>query len=129
VPQGGPGPGGPGPGGPEPAGLAGAESGAALLYHIAAAADWVRAQRDGEYRISTRGRSLDQEGFIHASTAAQVAPVANAFYRDHREPLLLLVLDPGRLGAEVRWEPAPGFDGPFPHIYGPIPAAAVRRHN
>ncbi len=53
--------------------------------------------------------------------------MANSFYRDHPEPLLLLVLDPARLGAEVRWEPAPGFADPFPHIYGPIPAAAVLR--
>jgi uncharacterized protein (DUF952 family) len=98
-----------------------------VLYHIAAAPDWAQAQRDGEYRISTRGRTLEQEGFIHASTAAQVAPVANAFYRDHPEPLLVLVLEPARLGAEIRWEPAPGFADPFPHIYGPVPAAAVRR--
>jgi uncharacterized protein (DUF952 family) len=99
-----------------------------VIYHIAAAADWARAQRDGEYRISTRGRTLEQEGFIHASTAAQVAPVANAFYRDHPGPLLLLVLDPARLGAEVRWAAVPGFTAPFPHIYGPVPAAAVVRH-
>ena len=77
--------------------------------------------------MSTRGRTLEQEGFIHASTAAQVAPVANAFYSDHAGQLLLLALDPGRIGAEIRWEPVPGYADPFPHIYGPIPAAAVLR--
>ncbi|HUY52823.1 MAG TPA: DUF952 domain-containing protein [Streptosporangiaceae bacterium] len=65
-----------------------------LLYHIAAAQDWDQAQRDGEYRMSTRGRSLAGEGFIHASTAAQVVPVANALYTDDRRDLLLLVPDP-----------------------------------
>ncbi|MFI5066276.1 MAG: DUF952 domain-containing protein [Streptosporangiales bacterium] len=94
---------------------------------MAAAADWERARRDGAYRVSTRGRTLDQEGFIHASTAAQVAPVANAFYADHDGPLLLLTLDPGRIGADIRWEPVPGHADPFPHIYGPIPVAAVIR--
>lgn len=99
-----------------------------MIYHIAAAADWAQARHDGEYRISTRGRTLEQEGFIHASTAAQVAQVANAFYRGHPAPLVLLVLDPARLGAEVRWEAVPGSAVPFPHIYGPVPAAAVVRH-
>ncbi len=77
--------------------------------------------------MSTRGRTLEQEGFIHASTAAQVAPVANAFYSDHAGQLLLLALAPERIAAEVRWEPAPGHADPFPHIHGPVPVAAVLR--
>jgi glutathione S-transferase len=99
----------------------------AVLYHIAAAPDWAQAQRDGEYRMSTRGRTLAAEGFIHASTASQVIPVANAYYRDEPADLLLLVLDPARIGAEIRWEQAPGSADPFPHIYGPLPVDAVRQ--
>jgi uncharacterized protein (DUF952 family) len=98
-----------------------------VLYHIAAAGDWAQAQRDGEYRMSTRGRTLAEEGFIHASTASQVIAVATAFYQDEHRDLLLLVLDPGRIGAEIRWEQVPGWAEPFPHIYGPLPVAAVRR--
>ena len=66
------------------------------LYHIATAPDWDQARQDGEYRTSTRGRSLREEGFIHASTAAQVLPVANAVYQDEQQDLLLLVLDRDR---------------------------------
>jgi uncharacterized protein (DUF952 family) len=95
------------------------------LYHIATVPDWQQAQRDGEYRTSTRGRSLSEEGFIHASTAGQVLPVANAFYRDEQQDLVLLVLDMGRIGAEIRYEPVPGWADPFPHIYGALDAAAV----
>ena len=95
------------------------------LYHIATVPDWQQAQRDGEYRTSTRGRSLSEEGFIHASTAGQVLPVANAFYRDEQQDLVLLVLDTGRIGAEIRYEPVPGWADPFPHIYGALDAAAV----
>ena len=95
------------------------------LYHIATAPDWAQARRDGEYRTSTRGRSLRDEGFIHASTAAQVLPVANAFYRDEQQDLILLVLDAGRIGAEIRYEPVPAWTDPFPHIYGPLDVAAV----
>ena len=95
------------------------------LYHIATAADWNQAQQDGEYRTSTRGRSLSEEGFIHASTAAQVLPVANAVYLDEQQDLVLLVLDPSRIGAEIRREPVPGWTDPFPHIYGALDVAAV----
>ena len=95
------------------------------LYHIATAADWEQARQDGEYRTSTRGRSLGEEGFIHASTADQVLPVADMVYLDEPEDLVLLVLDPGRIGAEIRDEPVPGWEDPFPHIYGPLDVAAV----
>lgn len=97
------------------------------LYHIALATDWAQAQRDGEYRISTRGRTLAAEGYIHASTASQVLPVANAYYRDEPDDLLLLVLDPAQIGAEIKWEMVPGSADPFPHIYGPLPVRAVRQ--
>ena len=97
------------------------------LYHIATAPDWDQAQQDGEYRTSTRGRSLSEEGFIHASTAAQVLPVANAVYLDEQQDLVLLVLDPGRIAAEIRREPVPGWADPFPHIYGPLNVDAVVR--
>ncbi len=94
------------------------------IYHIAYPADWARAQADGEYRVSTRGATLAQQGFIHASTAAQVDLVANAVYAGE-ESLVLLVIDCARLGAEVVYEPAPGTDQVFPHIYGPLPVSAV----
>ena len=97
------------------------------LYHIATVPDWDQARQDGEYRTLTRGRSLSEEGFIHASTAAQVLPVANAVYLDEQQDLVLLVLDTSRIEAEIRSEPVPGWADPFPHIYGPLDVAAVVR--
>ena len=97
------------------------------LYHIATAPDWDRARQEGEYRTSTRGRTLSEEGFIHASTAAQVLPVANAVYLDEQQDLVLLVLDTSRIAAEIRREPVPGWADPFPHIYGPLNVDAVIR--
>jgi uncharacterized protein (DUF952 family) len=96
----------------------------AFIYHIAAAADWERAVRDGRYTMSTRGLTLAEQGFIHASTADQVILVANAFYRGVPD-LLLLVIDPERVGPEIRYESVPGQARPYPHIYGPLNLDAV----
>jgi uncharacterized protein (DUF952 family) len=95
-----------------------------LIYHIAEAADWKQAQRDGQYTMSTRGRTLAEEGFIHASTAAQVPLVAAAYYRDAPD-LVLLVIDTERVGPELRYEQVPGQPDPYPHIYGPLNLDAV----
>ena len=95
-----------------------------MIYHIATAADWARAQRDGQYTTSTRGRTLAEEGFIHASDAGQVAPVANAYYRGVPD-LIVLIIDPDRVGPEIRYELVPGSDAPYPHIYGPLSTGAV----
>lgn len=99
-----------------------------LIYHIATRADWERALPGGpggEYAISTIGRTLAEEGFIHASSASQVTGVANRYYRDVRGDLLLLAIDPERVRADVRWDEVPGSPLPFPHIYGPLNVDAV----
>lgn len=102
-----------------------------LIYHIATAADWERAERDGEYTISTwdrasaRGRTLAEVGFIHASTAAQTVPTANRFYTGIGEPLVILVIDTARLTARLAYEEVPGSPEKFPHIYGPLNLDAV----
>jgi uncharacterized protein (DUF952 family) len=95
-----------------------------VIYHIASAADWEQAREDGECRTSTRGQRLADVGYIHASTAQQVAPVANAIYGDDTD-LLILVIDADRVEPEIRYEHVPGWDDPFPHIYGPLSARAV----
>ncbi len=97
-----------------------------FIYHIATSADWARAGQDGTYTMSTRGRTLAEEGFIHTSTAGQVALVANAFYRGEPD-LLLLVIDAARVDSEIRYEPVPGHAQPYPHIYGPLNIDAVVR--
>ena len=95
-----------------------------FIYHIATVDDWARAQAEGEYTTSTRGRTLAEQGFIHGSTASQVAPVANMIYQGLPD-LLVLVIDADRVRPEIRLEPVPGWDEPFPHIYGPLNADAV----
>jgi uncharacterized protein (DUF952 family) len=92
-----------------------------LILHITTDAEWQAARRDGVYRAP----SLDSEGFIHCSLPTQVTHVADWFYRDVPD-LVLLAIDPSKLTSPLRWEPsADAFAGDFPHVYGPIDAAAV----
>jgi len=89
------------------------------LLHLALPAEWTTALAAGTYERSTRGKSLAEVGFIHASLPHQVRGVAEAFYADLDE-LVLLRIDPALVDAEVKVE-----DG-FPHIYGALPVEAVR---
>jgi uncharacterized protein (DUF952 family) len=96
-----------------------------VIYHIALASDWEAALEAGEYRISTLGRTLEQEGFLHASTAAQVHGVADAVYAGVQEQLILLTIDERRLTVPLQWDAVPGSAEPFPHLYGPLDVGAV----
>ena len=94
------------------------------LWHIAHRADWKAALADGVYLHSTRGRTLGEEGFIHCSYPHQVGVVARTFYADDPEPLVILEIDRTKLGAtKVRVESVEGVG--YPHLYGPLPTAAV----
>ncbi len=97
------------------------------IYHLALAGDWAAARATGEYRISTRGLTLEQVGFLHASYAHQIAATHQRFYAD-AGPLRLLTIDPHRLaalGLPLRAEAAPGSGELFPHVYGALPLEAV----
>lgn len=94
------------------------------IFHIATVADWEAAQRSGSYTTSTRGRTLAEEGFIHASRADQWPAVRERYYADAAERLLLLVIDTDRLDVPVIEEGVPGGET-FPHLYGPLLPAAV----
>jgi uncharacterized protein (DUF952 family) len=95
------------------------------IFHIATADAWHAALIAGDYRVSTLGVSLADEGFIHASRAGQVDRVRTAFYADAARPLVLLEIDPARLDVELRLEVPPGADQAYPHIYGPLRTHAV----
>ncbi len=93
------------------------------IYHIAKRTDWDAARQAGSYTVSTLGRTLAEEGFIHASKREQVNSVFANFYRGVREPLVLLTIDPDRL--ESPWREDLVGDQSFPHIYGPLNPSAV----
>jgi uncharacterized protein (DUF952 family) len=101
------------------------------ILHAAVPHDWVAARSTGSYAVSSRGLTLADEGFIHASTPAQLPGVLGGFYADRAE-VTLLVLDVDALeaaGSPVHWDEVPGSDDPFPHVYGEIPSSIVGEGN
>ncbi|HKP60580.1 MAG TPA: DUF952 domain-containing protein [Polyangiales bacterium] len=92
----------------------------ASVFRILSADEWQRAQGDGVFR----GAAHDQrDGFIHCSSAVQVAGTLRAHYAGVRD-LLLLFVDASAL--PVRWEPSREGEL-FPHVYGELPVSAVQR--
>ena len=97
------------------------------ILHLTERSLWDAARARGSYEMSTRGRTLADVGFIHCSLRRQLPAVAAFLYGsyDGPDPLVVLVIDEERLTVPVRYEPpAPGAEE-FPHIYGPLPVAAV----
>lgn len=94
----------------------------ATILHITTPAAWERALSAGAYTTPT----LASEGFIHCSEPRQVARVANARFRG-RTGLVLLEIDPARVGNEIKYENLEGGAELFPHIYGPLNLDAVTR--
>ena len=98
----------------------------ASILHLAFVAEWEAARAAGSYRISTRGKSLDDGAtFIHCSRPDQVAMVANSFYADVTEPLCLLVIDTSLLVSALCDEDLDAIGISFPHLYGPLNLDAV----
>ena len=94
-----------------------------VLLHIISRDDWLGARSSCEVRPA----SLAEAGFVHLSTPGQVHLPANRLFFG-RKDMVLLLLDPEWLDAPLRWEPGVPQDPDsmrFPHLYGPVPAAAV----
>lgn len=90
------------------------------IYKIAPRALWQAAEQAGRFD----GAPVDlADGYIHFSTALQVRETAHKHFTGQRE-LLLIGIDPDRLGDALKWEPSRGGQL-FPHLYGPLSLDAV----
>ena len=86
------------------------------ILHLTERSLWEAARERGAYEISTRGRTLQEEGFIHCSTRAQLPKVAAFLYGTYDGPddLVVLVVDPERLDVPLRYEAVePAGSGPY----------------
>ena len=90
------------------------------IYKICSAELWRDARRAGRFH----GAPLDQrDGFIHFSTARQVAETAAKHFPGATVQVLVAV-DAALLGGALKWEPSRGGDL-FPHLYGALALDAV----
>jgi uncharacterized protein (DUF952 family) len=94
------------------------------VLHLTTAEEWAAAQDAGTYTVSTRGRTLAQEGFIHCSQPHQVDGVRQRFFADVPD-LVLLEVDTDLLTSPWRVEEVPGTGEAYPHVYGPLDLDAV----
>jgi uncharacterized protein (DUF952 family) len=93
-----------------------------MIYHMCPEEIWREAVRRGEYRGTEDDR---RDGFIHFSTAAQIAESARR-HRAGQRGLVLLAIDAARLGDRLKWEKSRG-GALFPHLYGPLHPDEVAR--
>jgi len=93
----------------------------ATVYKICPEALWREAEAAGRFD----GAPVDHaDGFIHFSTAGQVAETAARHFAG-QDRLLLVAVEAGALGAALRYEPSRG-GALFPHLYAPLSLSAVK---
>jgi uncharacterized protein (DUF952 family) len=90
------------------------------VYKIMSEADFEAAMREGRFYGSADDL---RDGYVHLSAANQVSGTLAAYFAG-REDLVLLALDAGRLGPELKWESSRG-GALFPHLYAPLDFAAL----
>jgi len=90
------------------------------IYKVCPASSWREAERHGVYRGSADDA---RDGFIHFSTATQLAETVKKHYFG-QTGLFLIAVDADALGDALRWEPSRGGDL-FPHLYGELDLGAV----
>lgn len=83
-----------------------------LIYKILRRAEWNDLRAAGD----TAGAPVDlADGYIHFSTATQVAETAAKWFAQESD-LVLLAVDGDRLGSALKWEASRGGQL-FPHLY------------
>ena len=88
------------------------------IYKICDASLWEDAERNGVFT----GAGIDiEDGYIHLSTARQLAETARLHFHN-RSGQVLVTVDADKL--DIKWEPSRGGDL-FPHLYQALSLDAV----
>jgi beta-hydroxylase len=92
----------------------------ATAYKILTADQWAQFEADGVFR----GAPVDlADGYIHLSAADQLQGTLDKHFVG-QSGLVIAEVNLTALGETVKWEVSRG-NALFPHIYGPLPMAAV----
>lgn len=87
----------------------------ARVYKICGRTEWQAACAQGTYAGSTDDA---RDGFIHLSTAEQLAGTLEKHFAG-QDDLLLIAFDTRTLEPALKWEPSRG-GALFPHAYAPL---------
>ena len=91
-----------------------------VVYKICRTDEWHDAERAGAFR----GAAIDlADGYIHFSTAEQVAETAGRHFAGAGD-LVLVAVATAALGPALKWEPSRG-GALFPHLYSALALDAV----
>ena len=85
---------------------------------------WAQAVEAGSFTGSPDDM---RDGFIHLSTAEQVAGTLARHFRGQSGLVLAAFATAALDAAALRWEPSRG-GALFPHLYGPLPVSAAMWH-
>ena len=99
------------------------------FLHLTTKRAWEDALKVGTYSLSTKGKTLEEVGFIHGSFADQVEEVAGFVFAGSTEELVVLHLNLDKLasnGIDVRVEESSNGKS-YPHIYRVVPCELVDR--
>jgi len=91
------------------------------LLHVATLSGWAAAQAAGTYAPP----ELARDGFLHCCTQEQLDFVLARHFAGVHD-ILVLRFEADDVPSELRWVRSEPDQAPFPHLYGPIPCAAVR---
>lgn len=95
----------------------------ATAFKILTAEQWASFQRNGLFH----GAPVDiADGYIHMSTSDQLAETLAKHFAGQVN-LTIAEIDLSLFGDELKWEVSRG-GALFPHLYAPLPMAAVVGH-
>jgi len=90
------------------------------VYKVLTEAAFEQAKQEGRFAGSADDL---RDGFIHLSALHQLPGTLATHFKQQRG-LVLVAVDPGRLGEDLKWEPSRG-GALFPHLYAPLDLAAM----
>lgn len=91
-----------------------------FVYKITTRSAFAASRQGGTFS----GMPIDvRDGYMHFSTAAQLAETLRLHFAG-QDDLLLLAVRTADLGGKLEWEPSRGGDL-FPHLYADLPLSAI----
>ncbi len=91
------------------------------IYRLCQLDEWQAAEAQGHLLPNADDQ---RDGFLHLSTAEQVAVTAQKYYAQVPD-LFLLGISVTAIEPILRWEGSSGGGAVYPHAYGDVPVSAI----